>query len=314
MKKWLMDKLICPQCLEIPTPLELICRKEEYDDVTEGELRCRRCGGKFPIQYGIAMILPQKTQKILDRKNGYNAPDMLSAYMWSHFGDLLREERATNAYQTWSKNLKPTNGHALDIGCAVGRLTLEMTKTHDLIIGVDTSIAFIRQARKIVQSKCLDFNLTIEGHLTEPRHYNFNSDWNFDGVDFIVADAQALPFRQHDFATVAGINILEKVPNPIKHLLEVNRVLRPNRSKFLFSDPFSWDASVSPPENWLGGNGNGRIASRGIDTIRQLFNGENDVFKPPFTITEAGDVSWRIRKTENLWEYITSQFLVGERQ
>jgi SAM-dependent methyltransferase len=314
MKKWLVDKLICPECLVTPIPLELICRKETRDDVMDGELRCWQCGEQYPIQQGIAAILPQRTKRVLNHKNGYNTSDMLSAYLWSHFGDLLCEVRSTDAYQVWSKNLKPTDGNALDIGCSVGRLTLELTKTHDHVIGMDTSITFIRKAREIVQSKRLDFNLIVEGNLTEPRHYNFNADWNFDRVDFIVADALALPFRQHDFATIAAINILEKVPDPLKHLIEVNRVLRQNKSKFLFSDPFSWDAKVSPPKNWLGGNGNDRFSPRGIDTIRRLFSGEHDVFNPPFTITNAGDVSWRIRKTENLWEYITSQFLVGQRE
>jgi SAM-dependent methyltransferase len=311
MKKWVADKLICPECLTTPTQLKLISRKERLGDVIDGELRCLKCNRHYPIQQGVAVILPQITRSVLNRKNGYNAPDMLSAYLWSHFGDLLGEVEATDAYQTWSKNLQATDGNALDIGCAVGRLSFEMAQKHEQVIGMDTSLAFIKKAREILQSKHLDFNLIIEGHLTEPREYQFNAKWNFEKVEFIVADALALPFRQNDFATVAAINILEKVPNPLKHLEEVNRVLSPTKSRFLFSDPFSWDAKVSPPEQWLGGND--RYSSRGIDTIRRLFTGEHNLFYPPFTITAEGDVSWRIRKTENLWEHIISQFLVGQR-
>ena len=311
MKKWVADILICPVCLTTPTQLELISRQEQQGDVIDGELRCLKCNRHYPIRQGVAVILPQKTRSILNRKNGYNAPDMLSAYLWSHFGDLLGEVQATDAYQTWSCNLQSTDGNALDIGCAVGRLSFEMAKKHERVIGMDTSIPFIKKAREILQSKRLNFNLIIEGHLTEPREYRFNSEWDFEKVEFIVADALALPFRQNDFATVAAINILEKVPDPLKHLEEVNRVLNQTKARFLFSDPFSWDAKVSPPERWLGGN-NG-FSSRGIDTVRRIFSGEQDVFYPPFTITAGGDVSWKIRKTENLWELITSQFLVGQR-
>jgi SAM-dependent methyltransferase len=311
MKKWVADKLICPECLTTPTQLELINREERLGDVIDGELRCLRCNRHYPIQQGVAVILPQKNRSVLNRKNGYNAPDMLSAYLWSHFSDLLGEVQATDAYQTWSNNLQSTDGNALDIGCAVGRLSFEMAKKYERVIGMDTSITFIKKAREILQSKRLNFDLIIEGHLAEPRQYQFNTGWNFEKVEFIVADALALPFRQNDFATVAAINILEKVPDPLKHLEEVNRVLSQRNSRFLFSDPFSWDAKVSPPERWLGGND--RFSSRGIDTIRRLFSGEHDVFYPPFTITAGGNVSWKIRKTENLWELITSHFLVGQR-
>ncbi|MGD9209997.1 MAG: methyltransferase domain-containing protein, partial [Desulfobacteraceae bacterium] len=273
------------------------------------------CNRHYPIQRGIAVVLPEKTRAVLNEKNGYNAPGMLSAYLWSHFGDLLNEKQATDAYQIWSNSFQQKiNGDALDVGCAVGRLSFELTKTHNQVIGMDTSLAFISKAREILHKKKLDFDLIVEGHITEKRTLNFNNGWNFNNIDFIVADALALPFRQQNFSTVAAINILEKVPNPLKHLQEVNRVLQQDTSMFLFSDPFSWDATVSPPEQWLGGNGNAQYSARGINTIRRLFSGEYGIFNPPLSIKAQGDVSWKIRKTENLWEYITSQFLVGHRQ
>lgn len=314
MKKWVTDDLICPQCLPSEVPLKLTGLEEKSEDVISGELNCRACGGRYPIQNGIAVVLPENTRPVLQNKNGYNAPEMLSAYLWSHFSDLLDESRATDAYRTWSDSFQTTKGNALDIGCAVGRLSLEMAKTHRRVIGIDTSAAFIGKAREIVQRRRLDFELIVEGRLTEPRNFDFDQNWNFDNIDFIVADALALPFRRNDFATVAAINLLEKVPDPLKHLAEVNRVLRQQASRFLFSDPFSWDAKVSPPELWLGGNGNHHYSHRGIDTMRRLFSGEYDIFTPPFNILSQGNVSWKIRKTENLWEHITSQFLVGQRQ
>jgi len=85
---------------------------------------------------------------------------------------------------------------------------------------------------------------------------------------------------------------------------------------FLFSDPFSWDEAFSAPERWLGGGNNGSspYSKRGIDTMRRLFAGEFGVFDPPLEIASQGDVFWKIRKTENLWEHITSQFLLGCRR
>ena len=82
---------------------------------------------------------------------------------------------------------------------------------------------------------------------------------------------------------------------------------------FTFSDPFSWDESVSAPELWLGGNTEGPYAGRGIEVMRRLFTGEGGLIKPSLNITQSGSISWKIRKTENLWEHITSHFLIGRR-
>jgi len=128
-----------------------------------------------------------------------------------------------------------------------------------------------------------------------------------------VADAMALPFPGSNFNTVCSVNILEKVPNPIRHLAEVDRVLVDRSGRFIFSDPFSWDESVSHPDSWIGGSPDGLNPGRGADAMRRLMGSEKTLFSPPLDIVEEGDISWKIRKTENLWEHITSQFLVGTR-
>jgi hypothetical protein len=112
---------------------------------------------------------------------------------------------------------------------------------------------------------------------------------------------------------VSSINILEKVSDPIVHLKEVNRVLVEQDAMFVFSDPFSWDETVLPPDLWIGGKNGGKYNGRGIDCMGRIFSGEDRIFDPPLEITEKGNVSWKIRKTENLWEHIKSQFLVGIR-
>lgn len=322
MKHWVSEKLICPDCLPEEFPLGLNSQEQAHGDILEGEFNCPHCGANFPISKGIADLTPQKDCKTEQKSsnNTYNAPIMLSAYLWSHFGDLLHDGRATDAYRLWSERFRPAAadsaaGDGLDIGCAVGRLCFEMSDTYERVIGVDTSPAFIAKAREIAERKSLDFDLIVEGHLTRGQHLEFNNNWHFENVDFIVADALALPFRRQDFSGVAAINVLEKVPDPLKHLREVNRVLTDRDSLFLFSDPFSWDPAFSKPERWLGGSNNGTpFSRRGIDTMRRLFAGEFGVFDPPLQIADQGDVAWKIRKTENLWEHITSQFLVGCRR
>ena len=65
---------------------------------------------------------------------------------------------------------------------------------------------------------------------------------------------------------------------------------------FIFSDPFSWDESVSTPDLWLGGKSEGEYAGRGLDVIGRLFSGKNKLIQPQLDVVEQGAVSWKIRK------------------
>lgn len=314
MKKWLQEKLICPECLPKELPLNLDVREAQDDDVLEGALVCPVCNTIFPINRGVAVLLPQKSAAVLSDMSGYNSRIMLSAYLWSHYSEFFNGPNATDAYKVWSSHFRGTNGWALDIGCSVGRLSFELSKTHSHVIGIDTSMSFIRKARELLTKHRLQFDLVIEGNIVEPRSCEFDPYWQYDAVDFIVADALALPFPQRSFSTVASVNVLEKVPDPIQHLKDVNKVMRKEKAVFVFSDPFSWDETVLAPELWLSGRNTGKYKGRGIETIARIFRGEDGIFDPPLEICEKGNVFWKIRKTENLSEHINSQFIIGERR
>lgn len=314
MKKWLIDKLICPECLNEEISLDIDIKEDQKDDVTEGVLLCPLCKRSYLIHEGIAVILPDATMPVISDASGYNSKNMLSSYLWSHYSDMFKDPGATDAYRVWSSFFKESNGYALDVGCSVGRLSFELSRSHSNVIGIDTSLSFIKKARELLFKKSLKFDLTIEGLITEERSCDFDSTWNYDRIDFIVADALRLPFRKNTFSTVTSINILEKVSRPIQHLADINRVLNKEKSMLVFSDPFSWDEAVSEPKHWLGGIENGNGKKRGIDNISSILQGEKNIFDPPLKITDKGSVPWKIRKTENLWEYINSQFIVGTRK
>jgi len=56
----------------------------------------------------------------------------------------------------------------------------------------------------------------------------------------------------------------------------------------VFSDPFSWDAKISPPEAWLGGTDCGPYAGRGPAVVGGILAGDHGIFSPPLTV-EARD-------------------------
>ncbi len=313
MKKWLQEHLICPECRETANPLILKIVRETDQDVLEGKLVCENCGSDYAIHEGIAILVPKQTLPHVHGHSGYNSQAMLSAYLWSHYSEFFNGPDATDAYKIWASCFKEQREWAIDIGCSVGRLSFELSRTHQRVIGLDTSFSFVKKAQELLYEKQVRFDLIIEGQITEERKCDLDLGYQFDAVDFIVADAMALPFRTGLFDTAASVNILEKVPHPANHLREVNRVLNPDRASFLFSDPFSWDESVSDPGLWLSGLTKGEFQGRGMDNMCRIMEGAHGVFEPPFRLTQKGDVLWKIRKTQNLWEYITSQFIIGTR-
>lgn len=317
MKKWLLEELICPECLCAGSDREIALtadiRQETDEEILEGGLLCPECGRRYDIHEGIAIVVPEKTLPITRHTAGYGSRSMLSAYLWSHYSEFFNGPDATDAYKKWAAAFAIQDGWALDIGCSVGRLTFELTKTHDRAVGIDTSLSFVRAARKLAAQKHIAFDLIMEGEITETRSSDLDPDFDLKSAEFIVADAMALPFRSNRFAMACSVNILEKVPDPSSHLAEANRVMNKDNARFLFSDPFSWDETVSHPVLWLGGKTEGPYKGYGMDNICRLLRDGSGVFSPGFGIIETGEVLWKIRKTRNLWEHITSQFVIAQR-
>lgn len=317
MKKWLAEELICPECLDKDSnkeiPLRVEIQKEAGEEIMAGHLNCQDCGRQYDINEGIAVVVPEKTLPVTRDNAGYGSFSMLSSYLWSHYSEFFNGPDATDAYKKWAAAFNQREGWALDIGCAVGRLTFELTKTHDRSVGIDTSFSFIKAARDLMTQRRLDFDLILEGEITEKRSSTLDPDFEFENAEFIVADAMALPFRSDRFATASSVNILEKVPDPSLHFLEANRIMDKTNARFLFSDPFSWDETVSSPDLWLGGRNDGPFKGFGIDNVCGMMQDGKGVFLPGLNIQETGRVKWKIRKTQNLWEHITSQFVIAQR-
>ncbi len=317
MKKWLINELICPECLIKDRNKEILLiadiKTETSEEILEGQLNCPACGRRYEINEGIAVVVPEKTLPITRTIAGYGSFSMRSSYLWSHYSEFFNDPDATDAYKRWAGAFTPQKGWALDIGCAVGRLTLEMTRTHDRAVGIDTSLSFIRTARKIMTRRCLEFELIMEGEITEKRESFLDSAFVFENTEFLIADAMALPFRSNRFSSASSVNILEKVPDPSLHFREADRVMDKTNARFLFSDPFSWDETVSSRDLWLGGRNEGPFKGFGLNNVCRILENGGGLFTPGFRIQETGLVKWKIRKTRNLWEHINSQFLIAER-
>ena len=312
MKKHLLDLIICPRCLPGEYPFIVDIGREHEGDIETGSLSCPQCGARFPIVEGVALLDPHATDS-QRTANKYEIDEVVSSYLWSHFGELIADEQASQAYSTWAGLMQPQGGVALDAGGAVGRFTFEMSTRCDFAIGIDTSQAFIRAARQLMRERSMVVSLKDEGLLRRDVTIRLPDDWCSDRVEFIVANALALPFRRKSIALFASLNLVDKVPSPIRHLREMNRVTRDTQAQFLLSDPFSWSIEAAPPEEWLGGTDDGPFAGKGLANVRALLADDAGELAPAWRLDESGSVWWKIRTHSNHFELIRSCFIHASR-
>jgi uncharacterized protein YbaR (Trm112 family) len=313
MKQFLLPHLICPACLPAELPLDVTTKRTEYDDIVSGELVCRKCRKRFPIKEGIAYLLPNSEGYSVSGQRRYDENEMVNRYLWSHYADLAGDPEGASTGQTWAALLDEIAVSAFDAGCAVGRLTFEMATRSKWAVGCDLSVNFIRAARRLVHDRCCTFSLPLEGNLRETFQCELPAEWRFDNLDFVVADAMAVPFAKNTFQQISSLNLLDRVSYPLAHLYEMNRVAHPRGASFLFADPFSWSTSSTPEERWLGGTVQGEYAGRGVDNVRRLLTAEKTILSPAWQIEREGSVTWQMRTHTNHRELIRSEYLLAVR-
>ncbi|MBW2504153.1 MAG: methyltransferase domain-containing protein [Deltaproteobacteria bacterium] len=307
MHRQLLDLVVCPGCLPEERPLAAHIQETRQGDIYTATLTCPGCRKNYPIDHGMACLLPQSDLALVGK---YTELPVVSAYLWSHFADLFDDPDQNTAYLSWSSMLNASSGVALDTGCAVGRLTFELARNAELAVGIDRSHAFIQTARLLTREGRLSFDLIMEGELTEHREVRLPHDWPLNRVEFVLADALALPFPKSVFQCSSSLNLLDKLPAPLKHLDELNRVTSDTRAQLLVADPWSWSTEIAPKTAWLGGVPSGSFAGHAHINVRHLL--ENKLL-PAWKILDEGTIQWTIRNHRNHFERIHSDYLLAQR-
>ncbi len=309
MKERLVDLLICPSCLPLEAALKCRISEKDGEDILSGSLYCPKCNNNYTIQDGVAVILPVSSEADLRFPSKYENSLTLSSYLWAHYADILKDMDAAAAYNEWSALLSDDSGISLDAGCSVGRFTFEMSRKSDFAVGIDNSRAFIKTARKLMINGQMEFSIPEEGLLREQRIIKLPETFDSAKVEFVVGDAQRLPFRMNFFSSLASLNLLDKIPSPLAHLKEMNRAAGERNTQFLISDPFSWSSDVAKQEDWLGGISEGAYAGKGIDNIRSLLTTGGEGFLPEWKVEKQDHIWWKIRNHKNHFELIRSCYI-----
>ena len=138
---------------------------------------------------------------------------------------------------------------ALDLGCAVGRSSLELARKVPEVVGIDFSKAFIAAARTLASTGVYSFRLNEEGNRTRPARAVAPSRKIRKRVHFQTGDALRLP-ALGTFDLLLAANLLDRVKNPKRLLQKVlPKLIRP-RGLLLLTSPYTWSEEFTPQSRW----------------------------------------------------------------
>jgi SAM-dependent methyltransferase len=250
------------------------------------------------------------------RANPYESRRYLHEYLLFHYGqpkdfcpfefvsqDLLRfHERICK------ECLLPIShtGHtrALDIGCAVGRFTFELSRLADEVIGIDNSRSFIKAARSVATDRAITTYIHESGAEFAKRRLVLAKSVRTAKIQFHVGSAmnlRAIPTIQKSrnpliqpFQIVAAINLICRLPSPSAFLRQLPDLVSPG-GQLLIASPFSWLKVYTPRREWLTPS----------DVERAL--------APRFRLRQRRDIPFVIREHRRKYQLVVSEVLTFKR-
>ena len=248
-------------------------------------------------------------------QNPYETERLVQEYLLFHYGraeEVLPWKEGPGS--SWgfpiravTENLQPhTGGRALDLGCAVGRSSFELARTHESVIGIDFSHAFVAAASRVAQEGGVDYTYTEEGDLKVAARAELPEGVDPGRVQFEQGDAMDLRADLGVFDTVLAANLLCRLPEPLRALARFPDLVRPG-GQLIITSPYTWLEEYTPRQNWLGGYDGSAGAVRSLDGLRRALD-------PHFRLAATRDLPFLIREHARKYQWSVSQASVWLRR
>lgn len=192
-------------------------------------------------------------------ENLYETRKLLGEYLLFHFGradEILPDEAPSALHEALDFAVRTTEyfeshevGRALDLGCAVGRSTFELSRTCKQVIGIDFSRSFIDAAELLRQGQCISYPRLEEAHLSTGLEARLPDGFATDRIRFETGDAMALRSDLGTFDRVHAANLLCRLPSPLRLIERLPSLVRAG-GELVLATPCTWLAEFTPPENW----------------------------------------------------------------
>ncbi len=238
--------------------------------------------------------------------NLYETQRLVDEYLLFHYGQdheiLPWENGPVSALRFPARTvteLLPAGSvaRALDIGCAVGRSSLELSKSCQEVIGIDYSHAFIHAAQAIQTRGQLPYQITREGHTIEPLTAHLPENIQSARVTFQQGDAMNLPDTLGKFDLIHAANLICRLTEPLRFLTRLPSLLN-SGGHLLLTTPCTWLAEFTPPDRWPAGST--------LDWLKETL-------APGFSLVQQKDLPFLIREHARKFQWSVALGTVWKR-
>jgi putative 4-mercaptohistidine N1-methyltranferase len=248
-------------------------------------------------------------------KNVYESEVLVDQYLLFHYGtaeDQLPYEFGPRDALFYPircvSDFLPAIGivhRALDLGCAVGRSTFELSRWASEVVGIDLSHRFIAAANLVRETGRIEIRRWEEGEVATPLTRELPLDLLRERCRFEIGDATELPANIGQFDVVLAANLIDRVKSPREMLRSFSGLVHPG-GHLILSSPYTWLEEFTPKSAWLGGlygpAGHAVLTLEGIkETLLDAF--DHKLTKDlPFLIREhARKFQWSVAQA-TLWQ------------
>ncbi len=196
---------------------------------------------------------------------------------------------------------------ALDLGCAVGRSTFELSRWALKVIGIDLSYRFIAAANRMREMGRIEIRRLEEGELVTQLTAELPADLIRERCRFEIGDATELPSEIGQFDVVLAANLIDRVKSPRNLLGSFPALVRPG-GHLILSSPYTWLEEFTPKSDWLGGRyGPAGAATLTLDGIKESLLGA-------FELRVTKDLPFLIREHARKFQWSVAQATVWKKR
>jgi len=242
----------------------------------------------------------------------YEMDDSIARYCEFHYGQTYFE--VPNFPQALARLcLRAAQGkhrrRALDLGCAVGRASLELAAGFEQVTGLDFSARQIQVGVELLEQGFTRYPRVEEGELCTFQEVTLAElalDTARDRVSFFQADACNLKELYTGFDLILAANLIDRLYDPRKFLSMIHERLTPG-GLLVIASPYSWDETITEKDKWLGGI---RKDGEPYSTLTAL----REILAPNFdAVGEPVKLPFVLRITRNRFEHTLSEVTVWEK-
>lgn len=202
-------------------------------------------------------------------------------------------------------------GHALDLGCAVGRASFELARGgFAQVTGLDFSTRFFRLAARMQEGGHLRYAFPEEGEIVSFHEVSLD-DYGLAGVrervQFFQADACNLPEKFSGYDLVLAANLIDRLYSPRRFLAMIHERINPG-GLLVLTSPYTWLEEFTRKDEWLGGYREAGEPVWGLDGLKT-------VLEPHFSmVAEPRDLPFVIRETKRKFQHSMAEVTIWERR